>query len=785
MNNTKNQKNTLFRIAVPSPLRRAFDYLAPGSDSQSDLGLSFNFDAEQQYDTIEIGMRVNVPFRGKLLVGIVLEQIDSSDVATNKLRVIESVLDSTPLLNALDIKLLKWASQYYQHPIGEVMQASIPTLLRQGKQAQPETQKVWQITELGQLQLESGATSLNRAPKQKQILALLAEAQKHHKNNTPDSSNPELTTVIGISEQSFATVDGLGNWRDTLKRIITKQWVTESEQSVTLQKQNLTIATTSATTATHQLNHHQQHAVDKLLIALEQQQYSAFLLHGVTGSGKTEVYLHACQACLMNNQQVLVLVPEIGLTPQLLTRFQQRLNATIVSSHSGLNDSQRLSSWLAFQNGSADVLIGTRSAVFTPMKQPGLIIIDEEHDLSLKQQDGFRYSARDIAIVRARNHKIPILLGSATPSLESLYNVEQQRFTLLELPKRAGNATPPKINIIDVRHLPMKQSLSSHLIERMRWHLEQGKQVILFLNRRGYSPTLMCHDCGWSADCLRCDKHMTLHLTANRLRCHHCGSERPIETSCPSCDSDNLLNIGHGTQRLEEALLEYFPEYSTIRIDRDNTRRKGALDKIFNDIHSNKHQILLGTQIIAKGHHFPNVTLVGIIDIDQGLFSADFRASERMAQLILQVSGRAGREDSAGEVAIQTHHPEHSLLQALIRKGYAEFAKELLLERYETQFPPYTHLALLRAEATSQNPPQQFLYDAQQLVKQLNENIECYGPFPAPMERRAGKFRSQLIILTSDRKTLHQCLTPLMQQLENKKTNTIRWSVDVDPMEMF
>ncbi len=762
------QKNKLFRVAVASPLRRTFDYLAPGSDSHTESGMGFNFNAEHDYDIIEVGMRVSVPFRNKMQVGIVIQQIESSDVASNKLRIIDTVLDTEPLLAAQDIKLLLWASQYYQHPIGEVMQASIPTLLRQGKAANAATQKIWQLSELGQTQLQADATSLNRAPKQKQIMRLF-----------------ERFSTTGISEQDFATIAELGNWRETVNRLIKKHWLIESEQAVTITKQNNSSTTAQADHDAHQLNQHQQLAVTEILSALQQHCFSAFLLHGVTGSGKTEVYLHALQACLAKQQQALILVPEIGLTPQLFNRFQQRLNATIVTSHSGLNDTQRLASWLAFRDGHADILIGTRSAVFTPMKQPGLIIIDEEHDLSLKQQDGFRYSARDVAIMRARNLNIPIILGSATPSLESLYNVQQQRFKLLTLPERAGNAIPPQINIIDVRHLPMKQSLSSHLIERMHWHLEQGKQVILFLNRRGYSPTLMCHDCGWCADCLRCDKHMTIHLSANRLRCHHCGSERPIETSCPSCDSDNLLNIGHGTQRIEETLEKYFPQYNTIRIDRDNTRRKGALDKIFDDIHQGKHQILLGTQIIAKGHHFPNVTLVGIVDIDQGLFSADFRASERMAQLILQVSGRAGRADTPGEVAIQTHHPEHTLLQALINKDYGEFSKELLHERYETQFPPYTHLALLRAQATQQNPPQQFLFEAKQIVSQLNNELECYGPFPAPMERRAGKFRSQLVILAKDRKTLHQSLTPLVQLLENKKTNHIRWSIDVDPMEMF
>ncbi|VAW90908.1 Helicase PriA essential for oriC/DnaA-independent DNA replication [hydrothermal vent metagenome] len=762
------QKNKLFRVAVASPLRRTFDYLGPGSDCHSESGMSFNFNAELNYTTIEVGMRVSVPFRGKLLVGIVLQEIESSDVATNKLRIIDSVLDTEPLLNAQDIKLLQWASHYYQHPIGEVIQASIPALLRQGKAANAATQKVWSLSELGQTQLQDSATSLKRSPKQKQIMLLF-----------------ERYSNTGITEQDFATISDLGNWRDSINRLVKKQWLIESEQTVTITKQKNSAHNVSSKETTHQLNQAQQQAVSALLIALQQQDFKAFLLHGVTGSGKTEVYLQAAQACLAKQQQVLILVPEIGLTPQLISRFQQRLNATIVTSHSGLNDTQRLTAWLAFRNAQADILIGTRSAVFTPMQRPGLIIIDEEHDLSLKQQDGFRYSARDIAIMRARNLKIPIILGSATPSLESLYNVQQQRFSLLHLPERAGKAIPPKINIIDVRHLPMKESLSSHLMDRMHWHLEQGKQVILFLNRRGYSPTLMCHDCGWCADCLRCDKHMTIHLSANRLRCHHCGSERPIETCCPNCDSDNLLNIGHGTQRIEETLEKYFPQYHTVRIDRDNTRRKGALDKIFDEIHQGKHQILLGTQIIAKGHHFPDVTLVGIVDIDQGLFSADFRASERMAQLILQVSGRAGRAETPGEVAIQTHHPEHTFLQALINKGYGEFSKELLHERYETQFPPYTHLALLRAQATAQNPPQQFLFEAKQIVNQLNNQLECYGPFPAPMERRAGKFRSQLVILAKDRKTLHHCLTPLVQQLEMKKTNTIRWSIDVDPMEMF
>jgi primosomal protein N' (replication factor Y) len=760
--------NPLYQVAIASPLRRVFDYLAPGSESYTDSGMSFNFNSERDYGTITAGMRVMVPFRGKLVIGIVLQGIDSTTVPTNKLRVIDSILDITPLLDEHDLKLLQWASQYYQHPIGEVMQAAIPALLRQGKAAQPATQKVWQLTELGKTQLESNPASLNRAPKQKQILQIVTDAQK-----------------IGICEHDFAIHTELGNWRDTLKRLVKKQWLIESEQQITSNGYLKPDKDEIKTTQNHKLNAAQQNSVDAIYTAIQQEKYKAFMLHGVTGSGKTEVYLQAAQTCLAKSQQVLILVPEIGLTPQLFNRFQQRLDASVVTSHSGLNDSERLASWLAFKDGSANVLIGTRSAVFTPMKNPGLIIIDEEHDLSLKQQDGFRYSARDIAIIRARNLKIPIILGSATPSLESLYNVEQQRFTLLDLPERAGNATPPKINIIDVRHLPMKESLSSLLLERMRWHLEQGKQVILFLNRRGYSPTLMCHDCGWCADCLRCDKHMTIHLTANRLRCHHCGSERPIETQCPSCESDNLLNIGHGTQRIEEALEKYFPDYSIIRIDRDNTRRKGSLDKIFKDIHDGKHQILLGTQIIAKGHHFPNVTLVGIVDIDQGLFSADFRASERMAQLILQVSGRAGREDTPGEVAIQTHHPEHTLLQALINKGYGEFAKELLQERLETQFPPYTHLVLIRAEATNQDLPQQFLFEAKKIVEQINNTIECYGPFPAPMERRAGKFRSQLILLANDRKTLHQCLTPLVQQLETKRTNNIRWSIDVDPMEMF
>ena len=537
--------------------------------------------------------------------------------------------------------------------------------------------------------------------------------------------------------------------------------------------------------STHTLNPAQQQAVDTLLAQLGS--FKPFLLAGVTGSGKTEVYLKLIEATLARQQQALVLVPEIGLTPQLVSRFRQRFPVTLALLHSGLTDHERLAAWQLARSGQAPIIIGTRSAIFTPMARPGLIIVDEEHDASLKQQDGFRYSARDLAIWRARLLNVPVVLGSATPSLESLLNVEQERYQQLDLPERAGVARPPTFQVLDVRQQTLQDGLSGPLLERIRQHLDADAQVLLFLNRRGYAPTLMCYDCDWVAECQRCDARMTWHQSDQRLHCHHCGSQRPVDRVCPTCQGSDLHPQGQGTERVEQALETHFPDVRQLRIDRDTTRRKGELDRLLEQARCGEGRLLLGTQMLAKGHHFPNVTLVGILDADHGLFSTDFRASERMAQLIVQVAGRAGRHERPGEVIIQTCHPDHPLLQLLVNQGYPAFARAALDERKAAQMPPVTRMALLRAEAPSADAAMGFLESVAARISATGiRTVETWGPVPATMERRAGRYRAQLLLQSGQCGELQRLLSTIVRQLETaKEARRVRWSVDVDPADTF
>ena len=732
--------NTYLRIAIPTPLRRQFDYLAP-VNSQGKLPLP--------------GVRVKVPFGRQTLVGILLEVVYETDVPSQKLKPIIEVLDEQPVFNSELLQLLRWCALYYHHPIGEIMQNALPVKLRQGAATHIKGIRRWQLTSEGtQVDLQT----LKRAAKQ---IALLSDLKK---------------TPSGLLDSQLS--ENHVGWRPVMKRLQEKGLVESFEENA------LPIATPVNTAPT--LNADQQHAIDRVL---EQQSdgFHAYVLEGVTGSGKTEVYLQIIEDIIKQGKQALVLVPEIGLTPQLLNRFLQRLQGRIAIMHSGLNDEERLQAWLHTQAGSADVIIGTRSAVFSPLLRPGVIIIDEEHDLSFKQQDGFRYSARDLAVKRARDLDIPILLGSATPSLETLYNAQQGRYETLLLPKRAGNAKPPTISLLDVRSQKMEHGVSAQLLQKMKEHLEKDSQVLLFLNRRGFAPVLMCHECGWHALCPRCDAHMTLHQSNSQLRCHHCGTEQYKPHACPKCKSDDLLQMGFGTERIEQSLNELFPHYEVIRIDRDSTRRKGSMEKLLNGINNGKRQILIGTQMLAKGHHFPNVTLVGMLNADHGLYSSDFRASERMGQLILQVAGRAGREEKEGEVLIQTHHADHPLFQPLLNHNYPRFAKALIEERHQTELPPFTHLALLRAEAVDQQSPMIFLEQARLILEQANQGeILLMGPFPALMERRAGRYRAQLLIQANNRKQLQSLFANSITQIENHKTaKKVRWSIDIDPMDLM
>ena len=531
------------------------------------------------------------------------------------------------------------------------------------------------------------------------------------------------------------------------------------------------------------LNLGQQQAVTTVLAS--HHQFKPFLLNGVTGSGKTEVYLEVIAATLQANKQVLVLIPEIGLTPQMLARFQQRFAVPLVVFHSALSNKQRFDNWLLAKQGKAKIILGTRSALFTPLLKPGLIIIDEEHDASFKQQTGLRYHARDLALVRAKLENIPILMGSATASLETIANAQRQRYHLLSLPNRAGKALPPDISLIDLRQQPLEQGFSPQLLNHMAAHLNRQCQVLLFLNRRGFAPITLCNHCGWIANCHRCEKPMVLHkLNSPQLKCHYCGQHCPPPTQCVACQSSQLVVIGQGTQSIEATLKKHFPNRGIARLDRDNTHRKGSLEALLTTIHSGESQILIGTQMLAKGHHFPNVTLVGILEADTGLFSADFRALERTGQLILQVAGRAGRAEKPGCVLIQTHYPEHPLLKNLISQDYLSFSTQLLAERKATLLPPYSHLALIQAEALAAADSLDFLERLKQTAQRLNAAVVLLGPIAALLPKRAGYYRAHLLLQAKKRSELHRVLVSLIAQLSAlRKRERVRWSLDVDPLD--
>jgi len=731
---------TILRIAVPSPLRRLFDYLPP----------------REAVTAFVPGQRFLVPFGRSRIVGILVAVTGQSELPREKLRPAIKQLDSEPLFDDPLLGLLRWSCDYYHHPPGEVFTTALPVILRQEQAAKARGIEQWRLSAQG---LDITPDHFRRAPKQQALFALLDA----HREGV-DASRIDLD---------------LENWRPAMKRLVEKGWVEAEERPCLNPPQKGTNETPPP------LNPAQRQAVE--VIAGHLDGFQPLLIEGVTGSGKTEVYLQSIEHVLAAGRQVLVLVPEIGLTPQLLERFRRRFPLPIALLHSGLNDNERLCAWLMAREGHAPIVIGTRSAVFTPMPRLGLIIVDEEHDPSFKQQDGFRYSGRDVAIVRAQRQHVPIVLGSATPSFESLHNALLGRYRHIALPERAGSATHPAIHLLDVRHRKMEEGISEPLQKAMQRHLEAGSQVLLFLNRRGYAPTLLCHDCGWVSHCQRCDAHMTYYARSGRMRCHHCGADRPVPTQCPDCGSLDLRPVGQGTERIEQTLKQLFPDHGVVRIDRDSTRRKGAMDALLAEVRSGEGRILIGTQMLAKGHHFPNVTLVGILDADQGLFSVDFRAGERMAQLIVQVAGRAGRADKPGTVLIQTHVPDHPLLRLLVEKDYAHFARAAIKEREEARMPPFSHLTLLRAEAVDKQAPLAFLEEAKQAATQLpHEGIWLLGPVPAPMERRAGRNRAQLLLQADSRQALHRLLNSWAPALEGIKSGRkVRWSLDVDPAELF
>jgi len=731
----------ILQIAVPKPLYTHFDYLPPAGIDVSQL---------------RPGIRVRVPFATYTYVGMLLAVADSTTVPVEKLRAARKIIDSTPVLPEDSLNLLQWASRYYHHPIGEVISTALPLSLNKGQPASIQPHPGWKLTDEGR------AVQLDTLPKNAhRQIAVLSLLQQH----------PQ-----GLSQADI--INRLSDVIPTLRRLEKKGCVTPQPIVYTPE-----VSSTASLTPPLQLNAAQTQVVSQVCSKLEQ--FYPCLLDGVTGSGKTEVYLQIIQKVLDQGRQAIVLVPEINLTPQMVNRFEKRFAVPIEVLHSKLNDSERLRTWLLARDGEAPIVIGTRSAVWTPLARPGVFIVDEEHDSSYKQQDHFRYSARDIAVVRAQRAQVPILLGSATPSLESLHNALQQRYEHFLLPERAGTAVHPTFHIVDMRQQSRQGSLSQQLKKAISQRLAAHQQVLLFINRRGYAPILMCYSCGWVAYCQHCDARLTYHETDQRLLCHYCGATRVLDTQCPNCQHPKLYLSGQGTERVEEQLQKPFPSARILRIDSDSTRCKNAMHTILERIRKGEADILVGTQMLAKGHHFPKVTLVGVINIDGSLYGIDFRATERMAQLLVQVAGRAGRADEPGEVIIQTNHPDHPLLTRLIRQGYTSFAQATLEERQEAQFPPYTRFALLRAEASSAEPAMDFLNQAKTQAQTLNgDTVELWGPVPAPMQKRAGWYRAQLLLQAAQRDVLHRLLSQWLPTLPSS-TNKVRWSLDVDPQDLL
>ncbi|QIL19336.1 primosomal protein N' [Thermomonas sp. HDW16] len=724
----------VLHVALPVPLPRPFDYFPPpGIDPAS----------------VAVGQRILVPFGARELCGIVTGHgVAEAGIEPKS---VLALPDPAPLLQGELFASLQWLSGYLHAPLGEVLATALPAALRRGEPLPDTTQYGWRLSEAGRTALPS-----MRAGKPK-ALATLFES---------------------VRDEEWLD-DEVPGWRSALRGLRERGLVERIEMGTEGIKPHLIPSVPVS------LNSEQQTAAETIRAA---DGFAAFLLDGVTGSGKTEVYLDAITDCLARGKQALVLVPEIGLTPQALARFRARLGVPIHALHSGLNDNERARSWMAAARGQARVIVGTRSAVFVPLPDAGLIVVDEEHDGSYKQFDGIRYQARDFAIVRARALGVPIVLGSATPSLESLHNAQSGRYNHLRLRHRAGNAKPPAVRVVDVRKQPLQAGLSNTALDAIRAALQAGGQVLVFKNRRGYAPVLLCHDCGWSAHCTRCgtpDKPsaMTVHAGGHRLQCHHCGHRRAVPLACPDCASLGLQPQGAGTERIEEVLKERFPDTPVLRIDRGSSQRRDAIEHHFAELGS-QPGVLVGTQMLAKGHDLPNLTLVVVVGVDEGLFSADFRSGEKLAQLLIQVAGRAGRADKPGTVLVQTHHPEHPLLLTLIGGGYHAFADGEIALREAAAFPPFAHLALLRAEAKHADPPMQFLQRAKELLG--DAGIEIAGPLPAPMPRRAGYLRAQLILASNERRRLHAALDVVMPQLQAlPEARKLRWSLDVDPAELY
>ncbi|MGN6313793.1 MAG: primosomal protein N' [Rhodanobacteraceae bacterium] len=725
--------NTLLRVALAAPLPRSFDYLPPDDHP---LPLP--------------GSRIEVPFGRARRVGIVVTHVSTSDIPHEQLRPALRVLDDIPVFTSELLANLLRASDYWCGAVGEVLFGALPSWLREDRSPPRNEDDAWRLTPAGRSALDAQSRRGSSA----RLLGILAEAP-----------------------QRAGDLDALlPGWRAAARRLGEAGLI----ECVALPMSNAW----RAKPRIHALTEEQCAATERMLAA--EPGFRAWLLEGVTGSGKTEIYLELIERTLREGQQSLVLVPEIGLVPQMLRRLRARFDAPIALLHSNLAEGDRARAWLAALNGEAAIVLGTRSAAFAPLAKPGLIVVDEEHDSSYKQQEGgFRYHARDFALMRAQALEITIALGSATPSLESLANVEAGRYTRIALRARVHARPASPVHVLDLRGLKMQHGLSPALLEALDACMARGEQALVFRNRRGYAPVLLCHACGWHAACPRCERPLTVHRGRERLVCHHCGYTQAWPRQCPNCGTQALTPQGHGTERLEEALRARYPEIPVLRVDRESTRRRDSFEKLLDQLADGKPAIVVGTQMLAKGHDLPNLTMVAIVGVDEGLHSVDFHAGEKLAQLIVQVAGRAGRADKPGEVWLQTHEPGHPLLTTLLRGGYPAAAAQQLGERRASGLPPHAHMALLRAETSNRSALDGFL-EAAVAAFPAGESVQINGPLPAPMPLRAGRHRAQLLLESPQRAPLRHALSTWWPQLyELPQPRDLRWSLDVDPVDVY
>ncbi|PYF79591.1 MULTISPECIES: primosomal protein N' [Marinomonas] len=731
------------KVALPVPMRTLFDYKVPKA-----IALRHE---------LKPGMRVKVPFGKSSRLGVIVALSDTCDWDPEQVKPLTSLQDESPVITAELMALCEWAARYYHHPIGDVIFHALPVLLRKGENAEFRTENWWFTTPQGQsLDLEQ----LSRAPRQQDFLKAV---QQH-----PNGLSQHAASVLDLAPAAGKSLEEKGLLRRE-PRSFNKGGEKHAHQ----------------TQVPPTLNPEQMRATEHLLDY--RHQFNVSLLDGVTGSGKTEVFLRVMERLIEEGKQVLVMVPEIGLTPQTLKRFEIRFNTDIVLMHSNMSDRERLDAWLLAASGHAKIIIGTRSAAFIPAPNLGMIVIDEEHDTSYKQHEGFRYHARDLAIKRAQTLNVPVLLASATPSYESLTNALQKRFAWLKLRQRAGNAHIPEMERVDLRGKSLVHGFSEQALASMKLCLERKEQVLVFLNRRGYAPTLMCHQCGWIAACDHCDVNLTVHKRANKLHCHHCDTQKALLHTCPECQSEELFTVGEGTEQIETQLSTLFKDVPILRIDRDSTQRKSAMAKLTQKIHEHDQAILIGTQMLAKGHHFPNVTLVIIMDADAGLFSSDFRGMERTAQLITQVAGRAGRAKKPGHVLLQTYHPDHAAIESLCNLGYEHFAIDGLAERKSLALPPFYHQVIVRAESGNEQEAMQLLSAMRNdLEPHFAKEVYLVGPYAAIIVRKAGQHRALISIKAANRAPLHQATQMISDWLElSTRQHRIRFAIDVDPLETY